>query len=320
MILNPAVLLLNYFKYHLLAEIYFNMLAVLTFSTISLLAGHETNMHLYLFLVIIVAFFIYPANRKHFMYSIVLIALGSFIGLELWFLNHDSILNLSPEFIKTITFTANIGLIIYILAFSFYTYTIYMRAENNLEKERKKSESLLHNILPVKIADRLKTNPDAIADKFENTSILFADLVGFTLLSEQTPPERVVQILNDVFSRFDNLADRYNLEKIKTIGDAYMVVAGLPSPRDDHAEAIAEFALDMWEILKDYKVDGKSLKLRVGINSGPAVAGVIGKKKLYMIYGVIALILQRAWNRMEFQEKFRSPRLHMNYSRISMIL
>jgi class 3 adenylate cyclase len=284
LILTP---LINHYKYHLIARVYFNFLGILIFVTFTMLNGVNINQHLYLILVIVVSFFLFSKNEKSIMFFFILLAFTSVVGLEVWFANHEPILTYNETVLKQIAIIVNVGLVAMIAGFSFYIYTIYQQAEYNLELERKKSESLLHNILPVKIADRLKENPTTIADKYENTSILFADLVDFTTFSEKLFPEKVVQILNEIFSIFDDLAEKYKLEKIKTVGDAYMLVAGLPSHRQDHAEAIAEFALDMVEALKKYKTeDNKTLGVRIGINSGPVVAGVIGKKKfIYDLWG-----------------------------------
>ncbi|MBE9127351.1 MULTISPECIES: adenylate/guanylate cyclase domain-containing protein [unclassified Coleofasciculus] len=149
------------------------------------------------------------------------------------------------------------------------------------------SEQLLLNILPEPIAQQLKRYPDIIADSFEGVSVLFADIVGFTEFSAQTSAKELVQILNLIFSTFDQLAERHGLEKIKTIGDAYMVAGGLPTPRSDHAIAIAEMALDMQsEMVRVGEETGNVFKLRIGINSGPVVAGVIGIKKfIYDLWG-----------------------------------
>jgi adenylate cyclase len=153
--------------------------------------------------------------------------------------------------------------------------------------EHRRSESLLLNVLPSSIAERLKEKPAVIADSFDAVSILFADIVGFTPLSASLTPAQLVAILNDLFSRFDALCDRHGLEKIKTIGDAYLVVAGLPAPRFDHALAIADMALDMQAELRAFCQEaGLALELRIGINSGPVVAGVIGRKKfIYDLWG-----------------------------------
>ena len=156
-----------------------------------------------------------------------------------------------------------------------------------IEAERENSERLLLNILPVPIAERLKRGETTIADSFAEVSVLFADVVDFTRLSAQTSPSDLVRLLNRVFSAFDALSEKHSLEKIKTIGDAYMVVGGLPSPREDHAEAIAEMAMDMHTELARLNAEtGQDIGLRVGINTGPVVAGVIGTKKfIYDLWG-----------------------------------
>jgi adenylate cyclase len=156
-----------------------------------------------------------------------------------------------------------------------------------LRIEQTKADNLLLNILPRSIADKLKTSTQTIADQFSSASILFADVVDFTPLSEGLPPADVVGILDHLFSHFDTLAERYGLEKIKTIGDCYMVAAGVPSPRPDHARALALMALDMIEATRSGDDVGHlGLELRIGINSGPVVAGVIGRKRfLYDLWG-----------------------------------
>jgi adenylate cyclase len=156
-----------------------------------------------------------------------------------------------------------------------------------LRQEQAKAENLLLNILPRSIADRLKAQAQPIADHFESASILFADVVDFTPWSERLPPAEVVGYLDHLFSQFDELAERHGLEKIKTIGDCYMVAAGVPTARPDHARALAFMALDMLEAMgSDDEVGHLGLELRVGINSGPVVAGVIGRKRfLYDLWG-----------------------------------
>ncbi|HOY38126.1 MAG TPA: adenylate/guanylate cyclase domain-containing protein [Bacteroidales bacterium] len=160
-------------------------------------------------------------------------------------------------------------------------------ANTKAEKENARSESLLRNILPEKIINTLKNNPENIAEKYEETSILFADIAGFTPFTEKSKPEEVVEFLNDIFTRFDALSEKYKIEKIKTIGDAYMVVSGAPVACANHAEVIADMALDMLAEIKEYNAShSSSISIRIGINSGPVVAGVIGKKKFaYDIWG-----------------------------------
>ncbi|MFL5645982.1 MAG: adenylate/guanylate cyclase domain-containing protein [Chloroflexota bacterium] len=156
-----------------------------------------------------------------------------------------------------------------------------------LRVEQAKAENLLLNILPRSIADKLKAQTQPIADQFASASILFADVVDFTPWSERRSAAEVVGFLDHLFSHFDVLADRYGLEKIKTIGDCYMVAAGVPVPRPDHARALALVALDMIEAMGTSEVVGTfDLELRIGINSGPVVAGVIGRKRfLYDLWG-----------------------------------
>ena len=161
------------------------------------------------------------------------------------------------------------------------------QAEAALKEQQEQSEQLLLNILPEMIAEQLKQQNRTIADHFESVTILFADLVDFTNLFSQLPPIEVVEILNEIFSEFDLITTKYGLEKIKIIGDAYMVVGGLPQPRSDHAEAIAEMALEMNQAIEQFNQEtDKTLSIRIGINTGEVVAGVIGTKKfIYDLWG-----------------------------------
>ncbi|MGK7901485.1 MAG: adenylate/guanylate cyclase domain-containing protein [Hormoscilla sp.] len=156
-----------------------------------------------------------------------------------------------------------------------------------LRYQKLQTERLLHNILPARIAERLKQAQSAIAESFDNVTVMFADIVGFTEISARRSPTELVEMLNLIFSKFDQLSELHGLEKIKTIGDAYMVVGGLPVPRSDHAEAIAEMALDMQKGVSEFNAEiGEALQIRIGINSGPVVAGVIGTKKfIYDLWG-----------------------------------
>lgn len=154
------------------------------------------------------------------------------------------------------------------------------------ERLRYQADRLLLNILPSEIASRLKENTRIIAEDFAQASILFADIVNFTILSSRMSPAAVVQMLNEVFSHFDELTETYGLEKIKTIGDCYMVAAGVPIPRYDHAQALGNLALDMQAYSQSLNIEGDPLQFRIGINSGPVTAGVIGRKKfIYDLWG-----------------------------------
>jgi adenylate cyclase len=161
------------------------------------------------------------------------------------------------------------------------------RSLADLELEREKSERLLRNILPEKIADRLKNGESTIADSFPEVTVLFADLKGFTEFSQHTDAQHLVGLLDEIFSAFDHLASIHGVEKIKTIGDAYMAVAGLPVPRSDHADAVAAMAIGMQEAFRHVMTNRSlGLEVRIGIHSGPVVAGVIGRHKFtYDLWG-----------------------------------
>jgi class 3 adenylate cyclase/heme/copper-type cytochrome/quinol oxidase subunit 4 len=158
---------------------------------------------------------------------------------------------------------------------------------DQVERYRSRADDLLLNILPGTIAGRLKENPGIIADGFSEATVLFADIVDFTTMSSGADPADVVRKLNEIFSDFDRLAIRHGLEKIKTIGDAYMVAGGLPEAQPDHCQVVAAFALDMVAAMEQHRSwTGEAMRIRVGINTGPVVAGVIGQQKfIYDLWG-----------------------------------
>ncbi len=163
-----------------------------------------------------------------------------------------------------------------------------LQAQNELlRQEQEKSDRLLLNILPQPIAAQLKQEQGPLAEQFPEVTILFADIVGFTQIAAKISPPEIVGLLNQIFSVFDQLSEQHGLEKIKTIGDAYMVVGGLPHPRPDHAEAVANMALDMQQAIAQIRsINQEAIQLRIGINTGPVVAGVIGTKKFsYDLWG-----------------------------------
>jgi adenylate cyclase len=164
-----------------------------------------------------------------------------------------------------------------------------------LEIEKAKSEQLLLNILPQPIAARLLDGEVDIAERYMDVTILFADIVDFTGLASQMDPQELVALLNDIFSRFDTLTEVYGLEKIKTIGDCYMVVGGLPLPRPDHAVVVADMALGMLSAIEEVNRNRNlNLGVRIGLNSGPVIAGVIGRKKFaYDLWGTTVNVAYR---------------------------
>ena len=208
-------------------------------------------------------------------------------------------------------FVTNVGILIsanILGMFSSRTAEEYMKSEflkeKSLLEEKERSEQLLLNILPKTIVERIHAQQFSnlnfdlnshVVDSFEEVSVLFADIVDFTKFSETISPEELVSVLNQVFSTFDSLCDSYGLEKIKTIGDAYMVVGGIPNNRADHAEAIADMALAMRDVITRIdRINHYQLNIRIGINSGPVVAGVIGIKKfIYDLWGDTVNIASR---------------------------
>lgn len=185
-----------------------------------------------------------------------------------------------PDTFVTWFFVLNLGTVIAVV-FGLLHY--FVRRRDFFEES---SEMLLLNNLPKEISEALKTEPRAIAAHYDEASILFADIVGFTPMAANMLPLTLVDLLNDVFECFDDLVDKYELEKIKTIGDCYMVAAGVPRQRVDHAEALVNFALDMRAEVGNRTFGGRRLAFRIGINSGPVVAGVIGRRKfIYDLWG-----------------------------------
>jgi len=195
--------------------------------------------------------------------------------------------NLS-EVLIIVFFVLNIGAVSSI-AFVLLHYFVDQKeyAYRLLKKEQDRSENLLLNILPREIAARLKSGERIIADHHPSVSILFADLVGFTPLTNELSPNEMVELLNEIYSFFDSLIEKYGVEKIRTIGDNYMIASGVPRARSDHAYVLACLALEMNAYIKSHTpVNNQNLAFRIGINSGPVIAGVIGSKKFaYDVWG-----------------------------------
>jgi guanylate cyclase len=188
--------------------------------------------------------------------------------------------SLSPTTV-TVFFVLNIGTV---SAIAIFLLGYFVGEKNRLflllRGEQVKSENLLLNVLPREIAAILKNESRTIADHYTEVSILFADMVGFTPLSARLAPVEVVELLNEAFSYFDSLLDKYNVEKIRTIGDSYMVAAGVPTRRTDHAQALVSMALEMREFIATHTFrNDQQVSFRIGINSGPVIGGVIGKRK-----------------------------------------
>ncbi len=181
-----------------------------------------------------------------------------------------------------------------VIATGLVTYAIVWYFVRQRDRFQRASDELLRNILPVEVAARLKASPAMIADAFESASVLFADVVDFTPLSAGLSPVELVGLLDEVFTTFDGFVAELGLEKIKTIGDAYMVASGVPVARLDHAPALAELALRMRDHVATHAFKGHTIALRIGINSGPVVAGIIGRHKFaYDLWGDVVNIASR---------------------------
>lgn len=228
---------------------------------------------------------VFEGRRAAVRWFLAYLALVAVSGLLQRYVRLDN--NLTPGLVQ-IFFVMNIGAVSTV---AFVALHIFVggkdSAFNRLRREQVKSEDLLHNMLPQEVAEILKNQDGLVAKHYDEASILFADIVGFTPLSVELDPAEAVELLNEMYSHFDSLVEQYGLEKIRTVGDNYMVASGVPNPRSEHAQAIAHMALDMQAyVVRHPMVAGRPLKLRIGINSGLLVAGVIGRKKFqYDLWG-----------------------------------
>lgn len=191
---------------------------------------------------------------------------------------------IAPEVTASALMSFNIPSLLSLGAIAAATALYLLR---QVERFRIRADSLLSHVLPTTIADRLKAAEAPIADEFDAVTVIFADIVGFTPLASVADPDEVVNMLNSIFSEFDDLADKHGIEKIKTIGDSYMAASGLPEPREDHVEAVIGFAADMMAAMKSRTgLNGLPIQLRIGINTGAVVAGVIGRERfIYDLWG-----------------------------------
>jgi len=243
----------------------------------------------YIFGLMVILVFLYTVPGTQFGLALVVTLLLLAIQPLAYLLRFDGSLstNLGPRLIISNAFLVTLG-IVGLIGLYFFELSIRRNFIQRLiiQKEEDRSNALLLNVLPAPAAERLKRG-ERIADYYPAISVLFADIVGFTPLSSHLSPDQVVNLLNTVFSSFDRLTEQSTLEKIKTIGDAYMVVSGLPVPRPDHAQILASLALEMQAEIGRLEIDGvRNLQVRIGLHSGPAVAGVIGWNKFaYDLWG-----------------------------------
>ena len=301
-IVSLAILLLSAKRRHDHARSLFIVMWLLNIAIAALLNGPQINAVVMQSGVLPILFFLFPASeaarRNIFLIVDIVIYLTLYIALNgsplIRFLNN---LDSRPPNLPTVAqyeaqqagvnwiyLLVMIGLLFLL---SLWLFRIVNRAEAELDAERMKSDALLHRVLPSSIATRLKANGiSAVSQRVADASVLFADIVGFTSFSEQTEPEIVVETLNEMYSEFDRLVTKHRLEKIKMIGDAYMVAGGVPDERPGHREAIVNLAFDMIAAVRDDCEKFGGLRLRIGIHAGPLVAGVIGDTRfLFDLWG-----------------------------------
>ena len=255
-------------------------------TAVSYYLGPQVGFHFYFFAFANVVFLVTPRRWVHF-YPFTAVSIAGFLYFAMHMAQADAPQQIDAGFARLVTTITVVTTMVTLALVAFFSDADTRSAEEHLAKEHARSERLLLNVLPPAISSRLKDGEETIADGFKEVSVLFADMVGFTELSARMPPADLVSVLNEVFSEFDELAGKYGLEKIKTIGDAYMVAAGLPEAREDHAAVMARMGLDMLEVVSALNArKGYSLAVRIGIHSGPVVAGIIGKRKFsYDLWG-----------------------------------
>jgi len=256
--------------------------------------GWDASFQYYIISILILPFIAESKNTIH-KFTMASFCVVSYLFAVIFLKNTVPVYEIVPAMMNFFKYSNIIFALIIVIVCAYYFNVSVNKAEELAEQEFNRAENLLHNILPVSIAERLKKGPGVIADGFASATVFFLDLVGFTEFSTKKTPEELVAILNKIFSIFDDLTDKYDIEKIKTIGDAYMAAAGIPKQTDIHAETMANFALELNDRFDVFnKTTGINLGFRIGINSGHVVAGVIGKKKfIYDLWGDTVNIASR---------------------------
>lgn len=243
--------------------------------------GHAGGMHLQYLVAAAAPFVVFGLERLKLIAAVVVSGLVLHLVAWFHFPSEAALIQADKELLDSLYTQAAITTVGLISASIWYAFRL-------VERARAETDALLRNILPDSVADRLKARPgELVADAHDEVSVLFADISGFVALARRLGPAKVVNLLNDIVSEFDGLAAGHGVEKIKTIGDAYMAVAGLPEPADDHAERLARMALDMLKTVERVRADtGLALQMRIGMASGPVLAGVIGTRKFsYDVWG-----------------------------------
>jgi class 3 adenylate cyclase len=252
----------------------------------TVILGSEPGFYFYLAMTPIGAW-VYPFFGRRARIFIVAVSSLAFAFLAAYSVYFEAISPLADGWAFGFKMANALGFVILVVGWIGFYNDAMLHAEAALAVAHERSEKLLRNILPSAIADRLKDAARTIGDHHDAATVLFADIVGFTEMARRMPAASLVRLLNDIFTEFDDLAAEHGLEKIKTIGDAYMVAGGLPEAQPDHAARIARYALAIRGAVARHRDDrGAPIQIRIGINSGPVVAGVIGKRKFaYDLWG-----------------------------------
>jgi adenylate cyclase len=300
-VLIALSLFFNYRGKRVLASTWFSVVAIVFVPFSAIVFTLESFNFVFLSLIIFLQFFLFSAAEKKYIIIFSVIAALCIVLSVLWQqLALPSLLFVPKGLLNAQRLNSLIGIPILSAAFGLYAFTTINKAEREVAKEKDKTEQLLLNVLPQAIVERFKSDRSFFAEGYPSVTVLFADIAGFTLLSEKIKPEELVKFLNDIFSKFDELTEIFGLEKIKTIGDAYMVAGGVPVPSEDHLPRICQMALKMQEAIRDIKSPGgEPLRMRIGISTGPVTAGVIGVKKfIYDLWGD-TVNTAAAWNRIQ---------------------
>jgi class 3 adenylate cyclase len=273
--------------WHLAAKIYLGVSCLVCVGLNSIQMGRASENHLIFLMVGVAAFYIFPLSQLRYIVGFAVASIGCMVGAEFFLSTHAPIVSAPPDFFTGMRLISLYALAALLVLVALLNYQAINRAQAETDAIHRRSEDLLLNVLPPSIAARLKAFPGVIASRAESVTIVFADIVDFAARTAALPPEEIVALLNSVFVELDRLCLRFGLEKIKTMGAAYMAVAGIPLPVEDHCDRVAAFALELQRKASEgFWAHASDLRFRLGINTGPVVAGVIGESKfIYDLWG-----------------------------------
>lgn len=252
----------------------------------SMYYGIDTIVTLHMVFVPLATILLFSRKEKKQFFAYMGVIIGVFLVIIGWNVLYGAAFVVPADTFRIFNTIVALDSMFISLYFAYFFFTENTQYKNLLAHEREKSDQLLLSIFPETIADKLRNSNRSVADSFENVTIFFADIVGFSQLASDKNPSELVAMLDEIFSEFDALVDKYGIEKIKTIGDSYMAVGGLPVPDARHCHNIADMAIEINQIIKEKYTEKYKLQLRIGIHTGKAVAGVIGNKKFsYDLWG-----------------------------------